>query len=103
MADSKNVVRGHLKATLAAARSGTGKHLNGKTLSWQECSDILKELDIEVSASSLSTRFSRGTFRMVEYVALMRIFGARFVDLTDLTIEGLDAAVRRVTGKRRSK
>lgn len=88
MASNPDQVRDYAKRRLSAARAS-------KNLSWSELSRAMQELGFDVTDSTLTTRHSRGTFKAIEFLALLRIMGVRFLDLSELDLDGLDEAIRK--------
>lgn len=82
-------VQDFVKRRLSAAKANKG-------WSWPDLSRLLNEFQAEQSGSTLTTKHSRGAFRVQDYVLMMKALGVRQIDLSELDIDGLDAAIAKV-------
>lgn len=79
----------------------TAKAAKGWT--WDDLSLLIETLGGHQSATTLTTKHSRGSFRTQDFLLMLRAMGVRFIDLSDLDIAGLDEAVRKVEARKRMR
>ena len=55
-----------------------------KGMGWDELSEAMRKMGLDISANHLAVKVSRGTLRATELICLMRATGHAFIDLSAL-------------------
>ncbi|MEO5625173.1 MAG: DUF6471 domain-containing protein [Dokdonella sp.] len=96
MAIKQDSLRAFVKRKISTAKASKG-------WTWDDLSALIEELGGNQSATTLTTKHSRGSFRAQDFLLLLRAMGVRFIDLSDLDVAGLDEAVRKVDARKRAR
>jgi nicotinamidase-related amidase len=93
MAMDQESLRAFVKRKLSAAKANKG-------WTWRDVSLLYEALGARQTPTTLTTKHSRGSFRAQDFLLMLRGMGVRSLDLSELDVNGLDDAVRRIeTGK----
>jgi hypothetical protein len=95
MALRQDELRAFVKRRLSTAKAAKG-------WTWDDLSFLVESLGGHQSATTLTTKHSRGSFRAQDFVLMLRAMGVRFLDLSELDVAGLDEAVRKVEARKRA-
>lgn len=85
-----------------ALRDSLGTTLNrkiraakaAKGYSWNDIALMMTRCGMPINASNLMAKMSRSTIRATELVLIMRLLGLRFIDLSDVEVPDIEAALR---------
>jgi len=76
-----------LKRKIGAAKAAKG-------YSWKDIAFMMTRCGMPINASNLMTKMSRSTIRATELVLIMRLLGLHFIDLSDVEVPNIEAALR---------
>ena len=75
-----------LKRKIGAAKAAKG-------YTWKDIASMMTRCGMPINASNLMAKMSRGAIRATELVLIMRLLGLRFIDLSDVEVPNIDAAL----------
>jgi hypothetical protein len=94
MNTSEKIARDCARRAVAASRAEQG-------WSWNDLSEVLRSLGMDQTPNNLSTKHSRGAYRVAEFLIILRALGVQYLDLTKVQVPGLKDAVAQMKRRRR--
>lgn len=87
MASLRNPIQELVRRKIAAAKAA-------RDLSWEELAQLMTRHGMPTNANRLTAKNSRGSFKASEFIVLLRLLGARFIDLSDVDLSAIESAQR---------
>jgi nicotinamidase-related amidase len=94
MAIDQKPLKAFVRRKLSAAKANKG-------WTWSDVSLLYEALGARQTETTLTTKHSRGSFRAQDFLLMLRGMGVRSLDLSDLDVNGLDEAIRRIETRKR--